>query len=361
MGRGRTFWLLLPESVRRLPFDLAAILVLTVLTILVATVPGIRETPLRIGFGLLFVLFCPGYALVAALFPEASTLSDAPQESSVDDSGIDGIERAALSFGLSIAIVPLIGLLLNFTPWGIRLGPILLSVGGFTIVASTVAAVRRWSLPAEERFTVPYRNWLATTRSELFQPETRTDMVLNVLLVCALLLAMSSVAYAVAVPQEGESFSEFYLLTENAEGELVADDYPTEFVAGESQPLIVGIENQEHETTDYTVIVQLQEVERTASEGNETNANATNETGANVTVRNRERLDTFRTQLEHDETWHHEHQVTPETTGEDLRLMYLLYVDDVPENPMEDNAYRTVHLWITVEDAEASSANETSE
>jgi len=32
--------------------------------------------------------------------------------------GIDGIERVALSFGLSIAIVPLIGLVLNFTPWG---------------------------------------------------------------------------------------------------------------------------------------------------------------------------------------------------------------------------------------------------
>ncbi|MHB8987039.1 MAG: DUF1616 domain-containing protein [Eubacteriales bacterium] len=40
----------------------------------------------------------------------------------------DGIERVALSFGLSIAVVPLVGLILNYTPWGIRLAPILASL-----------------------------------------------------------------------------------------------------------------------------------------------------------------------------------------------------------------------------------------
>jgi len=65
------------------------------------------------------VLFLPGYALIAALFPSKNDL--------------DGIERLALSFGLSIAVVPLIGLGLNFTPFGIRLVPIIVSLSVFTL------------------------------------------------------------------------------------------------------------------------------------------------------------------------------------------------------------------------------------
>lgn len=41
---------------------------------------------------------------------------------------IDGIERAALSFGLSVALVPLIGIVLDKTPYGIRLPSILASL-----------------------------------------------------------------------------------------------------------------------------------------------------------------------------------------------------------------------------------------
>jgi len=58
-----------------------------------------------------------------------------------------------------------------------------------------------------------------------------------------MLVAVASVGYAVAVPKEGESFTEFYLLTEGEDGELVADGYPTEFVRGEGQPLVVGVGN----------------------------------------------------------------------------------------------------------------------
>jgi uncharacterized membrane protein len=39
---------------------------------------------------------------------------------------LDPIERIALSLGMSIALVPIVGLLLNYTPWGIRLTPIVL-------------------------------------------------------------------------------------------------------------------------------------------------------------------------------------------------------------------------------------------
>lgn len=56
---------------------------------------------------------------------------------------IDIIERIALSFGLSIAIVPLIGLILDKTPYGIRLPSILASLLLVTILFFGIYYYRR--------------------------------------------------------------------------------------------------------------------------------------------------------------------------------------------------------------------------
>ena len=69
---------------------------------------------LRYLVGAIFVLFVPGYVLIEALYPKADEL--------------DRLERFALDVGLSIAVVPLVGLVLNYTPWGIRLDPIFASL-----------------------------------------------------------------------------------------------------------------------------------------------------------------------------------------------------------------------------------------
>ncbi|AUV82563.1 hypothetical protein C2R22_13705 [Salinigranum rubrum] len=326
--------LLAPPWLRRVPADLAAVVVLTLLTVAAVFLPVVRETPLRVVLGLPFVLFVPGYALVAALFPErgAEPIED-DETDEVDSSGITGLERVALSFGVSIAVVPLVGLVLNFTPFGIRLVPIVVSLTALVLALTAVATRRRLALSADERFSVPWREWIRAGKTELLEPETRTDGALNVLLVVSLVLAVSSVGYAVAVPKQGESFTEFYLLTENDEGELVADGYPTEFVAGQSQSLVVGVGNQEHRQQAYTVVVELHDVE---VENNSTR------------VLDRERLRTFDLQIEHNETWQQPHSVAPETTGERLRLTYMLYQGSPPATPTTENAYRELHLWVNV-------------
>jgi uncharacterized membrane protein len=356
MSQRRDPWLLLPAPLRRLPADLAAVSLLVGLTIVVVFAPVVRETPLRIVLGLPFVLFIPGYAFIAALFPEAGDGPVVDEESDGDldveesrDGGIDGIERVALSFGLSIAVVPLIGLVLNFTPWGIRLAPIMVSVSGFTLVAVAVGAVRRWELPEEERFAVPYREWWAAGREEMLEPDDRADAVLNVVLVLSIVLAVSSVGYAVAVPKQGESFSELYLLTQNETGDLVADDYPTEFTRGEPRELVVGIGNHEHETVDYSVVVMLQNVTFVQNESRVRSANGTVTPVYNETqVLEEERLRTFETTLGDNETWIQQHSVEPTMAGEDLRLTYLLYKGEAPPEPTVDGAYREVHLWVNV-------------
>ena len=116
------------------------------LTMSLATVLAVYAMPsefpfvaLRWVLGSVFVLFIPGYVTVEALFPKGREL--------------DAIERFALSVGLSLALVPLVGLLLNYTPWGIRLTPIVISLIVLTIGLVVIALARQYGISAERSKT----------------------------------------------------------------------------------------------------------------------------------------------------------------------------------------------------------------
>jgi len=81
----------------------------------------------RYVLGAIFVLFLPGYTFIRALFPEKE---------------LDNIERVALSMGMSLALVPITGLILNYTPWGIRTTPVTLSLLALTTIFATAAIIR---------------------------------------------------------------------------------------------------------------------------------------------------------------------------------------------------------------------------
>ena len=86
--------------------------------------------------GSILVLFLPGYALLQLLFPKPSEM--------------DSLERFALEIGLSLALVPLIGLVLNYTPWGIRFIPATMSLSAFTIIFLLAAATRKYLYTREQ-------------------------------------------------------------------------------------------------------------------------------------------------------------------------------------------------------------------
>jgi uncharacterized membrane protein len=95
----------------------------------VMLVKGGPLMPIRYLLGAVSVLFMPGYSIVEALYPRGDELAP--------------LERLALSIGLSLAVVPLVGLILNYTPWGIRLVPVVVSNTALTIALLTVAALRK--------------------------------------------------------------------------------------------------------------------------------------------------------------------------------------------------------------------------
>lgn len=106
----------------------------TILTIL-STLFISANAPLGIAvfrwvLGSILILYLPGYCFVETLYPAKGELDD--------------IERIALSIGLSLAITPLTLMVLNFTPWGIRLFPFLTSLVLVTLGLAVVAVLRKY-------------------------------------------------------------------------------------------------------------------------------------------------------------------------------------------------------------------------
>lgn len=106
-------------------------------TFLVFTVPE-SAFPIvyaRYLLGSVFVLALPGYSFIKALFPTKE---------------LDNIERTALSIGMSLALVPIAGLFLNYTPWGIRITPVTLSLLALTMTFATAAVIREHQVKLRE-------------------------------------------------------------------------------------------------------------------------------------------------------------------------------------------------------------------
>ncbi len=188
---------------------------------------------LRIILGLPFIFFFPGYALVAALFPRRG--------------GLGSVRRVAFGFGLSIAVVTVIGLIINSTTWGISLESILWTIGSFTIIMTVVAWLRRKRLPEGERFGIEFTmvlfNWGKGIQSR----------VLSIILVLAVLGVLGVVSYAIAKPKVGQKFTEFYILgSEDRDA-----DYPETLNTGQEGNVTIGIVNHEYQDVSYRVEVLL--------------------------------------------------------------------------------------------------------
>lgn len=335
-----SFWARIFRLVGQFPLDLVAVVVFSLLTGAGLLVLGVESTVARAALGVPLLLFVPGYVLVAIVFPgEGQTVASKNYlphvaDDSLQANGIDGVERVALAFGMSVVLLPILALALAASPLPLETPQ---TVGVLVVtgcVGAVVAALRRFRLPVDERYRVPLGHWIGDFRASVFGTDRRLAGVINVVLVVSILLATATMGYALAAPQNGESYTTISLLTENESGELEANGYPTNFTAGQSEELTVGVENNEGTETTYTVVTVVQRVEPTDD---------------GVKVLEQRELTRMQATVEPGETWRRQHEVAPEMLGENLRLQYFLYKGDVPETVSEDTAYRHVYLSINVD------------
>ena len=220
---------------------------------------------------------------------------------------LDGPERLALSFGLSVAIVPILALILDRLPWGLSLWSIVCAEGLVIALLSMVALTRRSRLPTEAlpvlTVDVDLKGWWAT--------QDRTGRALYVVLASALLLALISAAAIFLLPSPGDNFTEFYLLGPNG----LAESYPREAVPGQALSVTVGIANREGRVAEYRVEVQV-DGERIGTAGPVTMGDA--------------------------EVWEAPLAYALPQVGDDQQVEFLLYRDGGQE------PYRRLRLWINV-------------
>ncbi|MEM0344221.1 MAG: DUF1616 domain-containing protein [Thermoplasmata archaeon] len=299
---------------RERPYDLVVCIALALL--LVALVLVFPDSLARQVLGLVFVLFLPGYAATAALFPE--------------NDQIDGIERVALSFGLSIAIVPLIGLGLNFTPWGIRLNPILASVSAFIVVVSLVGWYRRQRLPVDERFAIVLDLKIDLKGMPLI------DKLLTIGIVVMLVASVVVLAWAVTTPRVGERFTQLAILGPGG----MATDYPRNMTVGETKTVLLTVKSFEHRPMNYTIVIVLTSVaDYNFSIGeNAIDWGATHPLTPYVGIAQDFSID-------HLEYYNQTFNFSVTAPGE-WKLQFLLYTEGQPITSQE--SYREVHLWLNV-------------
>lgn len=317
---------------------LAAILTVAAAAVLLSAAP---PRPLRWGLGVPFLLVWPGYAVVSALYPErprregtgASRTYSVGTHSGGTHSEASSraaplanpgwAARAALSLAASGAVVALVVIASNRVA-AVRIGPVVVGLLLVTLAGLGVAAGRRLAVDPDDRAApvAAMAGGVTTVRGGSGGSAggasggpfgrgtgggTTSTKRQTVALVVAAALLVVTVAVAGAVPPEGEGFTESTLLAENESGDLVATDYPTTFVAGEGHPLTVAIENNEHRPVTYEVVVLAQDVDENGS------------------VTAQRQIDEFEIDTVHGERELVERQIVPETTGEEVRLRFLIF------------------------------------
>lgn len=281
------------KTYKKLPSDLLIVLVWIVMTFIFVITPILQNSIIRTILGLPLVLFIPGYVLIGALF------------SKKDD--LDNIERIVLSFGLSIAVVPLLGLLLNYT-FGIRLIPILIALCLYTVILIFIADYRRKQLSEDLRFDVPFYKIYKTIKAET-NNQSRTDRILTGILLLSIVITIGTMIYVITTPKIGEKFTEFYILGPDGK----AYNYPTNLKYDIASNITVGIINHEYSPINYTLQIDL----------------------------NKNILTSEKLVLGHNEVWERNITFLPNKQGTDMKLQFLLFKEYNFSSP-----YRDLHLWV---------------
>ena len=176
---------------------------------------------------------------MAALFPGSQTLGRTE---------VGWIERIALSVGVSIAVVPLLGLVLNFTPWGIRFRSIVATIALFTAGVGYAAYWRRMRLPPDSRLSLTL---------DLDFPEwreyTAVDKGVTTILAVSVVVAGGTLVYVLVTPRSGERFTDFYVLGPGGN----ASGYPRALNVSQAASVVLGLTNHESASANYTVRINL--------------------------------------------------------------------------------------------------------
>jgi len=306
------------QTVPRRSYDLALVGTYAVVAVVVLEVAPLGRIARTLLAGPL-ILLSPGYAVVAAALPTRSRGEEAGT--------LDGLERLVAALGTSVALVVVGSLPLSLAySDGLEAAPYRELLAVTTVLFSVVAFGRRLQYPGHRRDGVPD---IGETVSK--PTPGVVDGLLSAGLVVAMVVAVGAVAYGLATPHDGTSYTSASLLTEGEDGDVVAGGYPDEVTEDEAVNLVVAIENRAGTDREYTVVAVL---ERPDPDGGG--------------VVQRRVLGRETVTVEAGETVRQPVAVRPTLIGGRLRLSYYVYRGDPSDDPDPDAADRHLYIWLSV-------------
>lgn len=270
------------------------------------------------------LLFVPGYVLLLVLFPASSEGDPVGSDRSRSTRTLDGPERAALSIGSSVALLPMVGFAM-FLAFGSVTGPLVPILSAFTLIVLVAGLLRRRAVPEGRRFVVPVGRWGRNATAGL-TGVPRSKAIVNLVLGVCVASAVLVLAMGLAAPQSDTRMTNVAVGTGTGE-EFTTAGYSGATSGSEGPTHTLLIENDEGRQVEYTVVVQLQRV-------------------ADGSVVESTETDRFAVSLEDGESSYRTHTVDPVLVGDSVRLAYLVYVGDAPPDPRGETAYRSTHVWI---------------
>lgn len=163
-------------------------------------------------FGILMVLFIPGYALTLAILPQ-----------------LDRATILLISLGISISMSIMGGFILDYTPWGLHPFSWAIWLSCISLLGCIVAAYRRslLSKAAATRSAIPRWNWKVIA----------SFLLASIIIIAAIIIAINSAI------QAGTTFTQLWAVPGVDE-----DGYAIQ----------IGVHNQELNTLHYELFVESQ-------------------------------------------------------------------------------------------------------
>lgn len=208
--------------------NLIMLTLLSLIMLITLLIPPLNKTPIWMFPGSLFVCLIPGYLLFEVTFPKNDDL--------------ELIERLSLSFGSSLILTSIIGLIFNYTSWGIRLELIIIVLAVFSLFLCLITYLRTKKIPSSKRISIP-----------------KLEKMLSIFLILCIILVIGTAAYSLIKIDDlnpgntTKNATTFYVenLNFNTSG------YTLDLISGEQRTLNMILVNQEGSTVNYSIVVQV--------------------------------------------------------------------------------------------------------
>ena len=280
----------------------------------------------------IFVLVLPGYSCLKAFFPAWPEWPQSDADGIQPDGAPSVVFRVAMSVALSVAVATFVGVGLHFVGFPITRESVALVLFLVSISGLSVGYARHRSRCRTRGESQQSGSTVKNILVEIQEGSLASNIV-PVLVIVAVLASVTLVATSVHAPNEAERYTEVSILSPNDSGEPVAGGFPDEMRGDDVTAVIANVQNEEHEHTQYTLVIVEQAM---------VSESGSYRVGEQVKRRH------FSIALAPNESWSAQYRFSPTLDAKTVRVSFLLYRTEQPNETSLKSAYREVHFWTNV-------------